>query len=186
MAEITTTVTPAAVRLPLIAPVGEPEIWWTHYPKAEIQFQQRDFLITASGVGDTQRLLIDCALQTSYAYTLVDLSLAIFGNENVDNWGAECNVDLLDNTEVNWSIPIPFIRNTDTPSGPGFYRAFWPPHRLPQKTILSTSTGSLLRLQLSNATTNNAQITGRFYARFLQFDLNQGYRTSIQSPILTR
>lgn len=185
MAIITTTVTVPATRLALIAPLGEPDIWWTPYPRAELVFNSYQTAVTLAGVGDTQALAINCALPVSYAYVLVDLTMFLY-SVNADDWLSGATVQLQDATVPTWAYVIPVETVAKGNDGTFETRTWFPSAGLPQKTILATSAGAGLNLDFYNPTTNGAAATIRFFARFLQYDLNQGFRTSVNTPALIR
>lgn len=191
MANVATPIVPMIRRQPLIAPVGEPEIWWTQYPKAEIIFQTWNESVTLAGVGDTQNITVTCNLPVSYGYTLMEASFFMYG-VNVADWEAGTLAEVYNAStpvagSTDWSIPLAFERTATSKDFSGNEYGTWylrsPP---PTKVVLAINGGAKLEIVLFNAVTNGAACTARFFARFLQYDLNQGFRTSINSPVLTR
>lgn len=188
MAVVSTSFTLDAVRLPLIAPVGEPDIWWSNYPKAELVFVLFGAPVTLATGGDTQNLTITCPLPVSYAYTLADVTMLIHG-ANADDWYEAALLELVDKTPVpTWGLDMQFQSTAIGGLGntPNTSRNYGLQVQPPGKTLLATSPGAGLTMVVTNDVIDGSALQVNFYARFLQFDLNQGFRTSINSPVLTR
>lgn len=186
MGVITTQLLPSFRRLPYIGPVGEPEIWWTQLPKAEVVFQEYDTTVTAGEVGDSQKLTIQCNVPTSYAYVLQELSMVMYGSD-IDDWQAASFVTLSDGTgAAGWSYSPRFEANLAIGNSAGTIRT-WNVQEpgVPKKVMIAVTAGNIF-LEFYNANLDGAAANIRFFCRFLQFDLNQAFRTSINSPILVR
>jgi len=190
MAIITTLFTPEPQRLPLIAPVGEPDIWWSNYPKAEIIFNVNNntsLNIDALVGGDNQKIQIKCLLPPTFAYILTDITMVIFGMD-YDEWDDSCFMFLTSTASSPWTM-FPEFSSTHAVSGsPGInqYKTYSLKVEPPSVTFLGTSAGGGITLNLNNNVVDGAAGGVTFFARFLQYDLNQGYRTSINAPVLTR
>lgn len=186
MGIITTTLSPAAKRLPLIAPIGEPEIWWTPYPKAEIVFNTSGEAVTKGEAADSQQLVINCDLQQSYAYVLMDLNLMLTSATDMADWNNISHTVLRDGVPPIWTQFIPFESNGAGGVATFTWRQFRHVGDITQKVLLAVNPGTRLAITIENPVVDGDAASASFFARFLQFDLNQGYRTSVNTPILVR
>lgn len=190
MVDVITAFVPEPARLPLIAPVGEPEIWWTQHPKAEMIFSVGSETITAPGAGNTAVVTIACALPKSFAYVLRELSMQILATDASD-WPTSGLTTLRDtNVATQIRVPIP-LTSTQVGVSAAFgdaagIRTYFVEAGIPDKTLLAVKGGANLDVNIKNPVEDGAAATLRFYCRFLQYDLNQGYRTSVNAPVLTR
>jgi len=186
MATTLTFIAPPLKRLPLIAPIGEPDIWWTPYPKAEIVYNIQDGAITVAGAGEDQALVISCALPTSFAYVLQDLTMTIKAAGDIDDWRLAALAKLKDATAAAWELDMVFEGSSLMGSAAAQLRTYGLRTEPPQKMLLATGGGATLTITLDNPVIDGEAAEVDFFARFLQFDLNQGFRTSVNTPILTR
>lgn len=186
MATTLTFIAPPVRRLPFIAPVGEPDIWWTPYPKAELVYNIQDGGITVAAAGEDQALVVSCALPDSFAYVLQDLTMTIKAATDIADWRLAALAKLKDATAAIWELDMKFEGGSLMGIPAALLRTYGLTIEPPQKTLLAIAGGATLTITLDNPVIDGEAAEVDFFARFLQFDLNQGFRTSVNTPILTR
>lgn len=193
MAIISTTATPLAERLALIAPVPSQDLWMTQIPRAEIIFRGSPS-ITLAGVGDTQRFQIHCILPTGYAYVYIEgrVSLRESVVGDLANWEDEaCFLIQDDSAGSGWSYPMRMTKEAVGAICQGsitLREAVFEPSSPPLKKVIVAPPGLTPRLffDVSNVSTNDAAMTSFFFFRFLQFDLNQAFFYAVNTPTSVR
>lgn len=186
MAVTQTTLNPTPTRLPLIAPVGEPDIWWSQYPKAEIVFALAGAAVTVAGIGNTQRLVINCVLPSTFAYVLQDLTLNMTSATDIDDWQSATLTNIRDGNPPIWTQWLPF-EGLSTGGHAGITFKTWALTTPPtNKTLLGINPDPRLQVTIDNPVITGEVAVANLFCRFYQYDLNQGYRTAINAPILTR
>lgn len=208
MATIGTTRTPTSRLQPY---VGLPELQRAQSGIARAEVIYKDTTAWgASGAGNDSWLEFDITLDNNYAYVLTDMSCWMFRAASgfaaeataririkPDNTGDETIVHPLvsypgrsdrNNTALGSMTPKEF--NTQHPTSNG-YEMVWTlanpkptyliyPYESPGKT------SSIVDVVFSDPELNNFSKTVYFMAKFLQYDISQGYNWQINSPVIVR
>lgn len=187
MATIDSAPTLAAVRAPFINQFGQPDVWATLVPRSELVFSALGFAITLSGVGDDQRVIINCDLPSGFAYVLMEASLSIDGAE-ADEWDTNAFCSLADSAAdvtAKWKKCLHAPGLLGNSAATSFTRCYVVSAA---SKIILPGPGLTGRLQLRtmNLTTNKAALVGTAYARFLLFDVNQAQFNAIHTPVPVR
>lgn len=190
MALITTTLTPLATQLPFIAPAPSIELWETQVPRGEIVFVEQAAAITIAGVGDDQKLQINCDLPRGFAYVLVGSNMMITGAD-VAQWQNNASFRLRDSNDAasaRWTIHQRYQADSTVMTiGATLNKVYELESKAVSKVILcNLSVPGQLKIQVRNITTDQAAGTVDFFARFFQYDLNQAFRWAVNSPVLVR
>lgn len=187
MADILTTITVPGREFPYINPYGEPVQWQTPIPRSEIVFNVVNSAITLSGSGDTQRVLINCFLPTTYAYVLVSAGFVIEG-ALASQWSDNAYVNIADGTSngtLTWKkyLQAPSLLASAS-VGQGL-RAYRVDPGL-SKIIIPLVDAGKLEMISQDLNLNEAAINCSVFCRFLVFDRNQAQHWSVNTPIPTR
>lgn len=191
MALITTTLNPLATPLPFIAPAPAIDLWNTPIPRGEIVFIESAAAITIAGVGDDQRLTINCNLPVGFGYVMAETNMMLTSSDAAQ-WEAVCGFRLRDENGGNhrWTIHRRFEASATviTIGGSGKNRIYElvqndPPRKM---VICNLAAPGQLTVNVRNLTTNQAAGTLDFFTRFYQYDLNQAFRYAVNTPTLVR
>lgn len=195
MAVILTTVSATPRRYPIIGALGPPTSWGSQTPLAEILFAEGGVAITLAGAGDTQRYLINCDLPTGFAYAFMEGSVQLRETAAGDlaDWDDTAityitpNSDLVSDWVYFGCISKPAVGSYSAGSTVLQEATYTFKHRGLQKVMNPTNDGMpRLVFDVSNVQENKAAMTSFYYFRFLQYDLNQGYMSAVNSPTLIR
>lgn len=163
----------------------------TPIPRAEINFQVNSEAIAVATGGDSQRLLINCALPLSFAYVVQEISIYNLAGVDAGDWEtvASCRIR---NTAISGKT---WAHSFDLWSR-GTYSAS--PTTNTARSYHLSSPGDLNRLVIPGSNANldvgvsNPTVDGTamsidgFLARFLQFDINQAYFYGANTPLPVR
>lgn len=187
MATITTSFTPEGLTFPYIGIGVDPAQFITMIPSAEVMFQITSGAVTLSGVGDDQKINIDCALPRSFAWALVESSL-ILKSVDAGDWDLNCRSWLVDaTTNPVYNTPIEYVSEGLAHDTTLQESLTYTVRNLPTKIIVPHSTlDANFHVQLHNITLNDAAGVMTFSARFLRYDLNQAHYFAVNTPLLTR
>lgn len=161
----------------------------TPVPRAEVNFTFQSGAVTLSGSGDTQSLTISCALPPSFAYIVQEVSITDLAGVDGDNWDnfgiSRIRVDTPDKT---WKHSLDLFsrgsyQSSPTTRGKSYHLAA--PGELNRMLIPLVSANLVILLQ-NPTTQDSAMIVGAFFARFLQFDVNQAYFYGANVPLPVR
>lgn len=184
MALTTTTVNPTLEPFPY-AGMPERQRGQTPIPSREMRCYTRDKSITAGGAGNEQRLVVQLDLPPNYAYVLVDLS-CMLGLAGSINWDAVIQGYLQDGlTTVKSRIPMELFSHGITEyTAAGSERRVWIPEDIPRATLIPSVAGEQVRLHLEtiNSTQNDGAASFTFYARFLEFTIEQAHHWQVNTP----
>lgn len=191
-ATISTTIAPAPIRFPYVNPLGEPAVWQTIIPRAELVFSAIDSSITLSGVGDDQRLFVHVDLPESFAYVFIEGSILIQGLD-VDAW--EANASYRIDSQIGGGLWA-FTENSTSvlaqtnglSASDNFTRTYAIPafKKIIIPGLASDSGVTRATFNVQNLTTNQAVALGTVFFRFLEFDRNQAQNFAINSPVPVR
>jgi len=109
---------------------------------------------------------------------------------DIDDWEDNCGVILRDSVlgGSKWQYQVDGVKQNpayavnSTLDG----ATYIPRSPLVKKLIIPQLSGALMRLVTFNLTIDGGPVTTNYYARFLQFDLNQAYRAIVNTPVPVR
>jgi hypothetical protein len=192
MAIVTTTITPTGVPFPY-AGLSDPLRQFTQGAQSETIFQEVATDIPASGAGDNRRISLICTLPRNFAFAVVDCQIALEGETAAtsNTWPAAFQLKIqnaANETDSTSLIPIELLsggesgtRSTDD------RRRTWTPTKLPGAVVIPAVGDSVaLLLDVINQTANDQAYDLYFYARFLQFTIEQSNHWQVNSPVPVR
>lgn len=158
-------------------------------------FSTVDDTVTAAAAGKDQKLTVDCKLSAGFAYILVDWSACLEdGTDDGDtlDWSDHAALALNENHDTAASSIWVYNMGAEKPaigldaglSTSAEYRPYNP--RFLTKLLIPSSTGAKLQFVIWNLTIDGGAMTFTYFARFLQFDLNQAYRAIVNTPVPVR
>ena len=184
MADDLTTVAPTQRYFPYEGIPIDPAI---PVPLGEVQCVNSNFTIPAPGAGNNQALDINCPLDKGWAYVLLECfaSIAVGGT---NTWEVGLNTIWRDGETTNtmW-IAVPMISEGIIEESGAEVITYYPP--VIPDTVMRPNTpddGAFFKAKAYNATINGGAATGRFYARFLRFGIQQAQHYGINFPIPVR
>lgn len=193
----TTTLAPKAELVPFISPVPSQDLWNSIIPRGEIIFSEIGTAIITGGAGNEQRIVITLNLPAGYAYAFREFSFYL---EDVDDAGDvndwddtgsfAIQSDSTSATASKWvwygQITKPAVAGHSTIILlNGTYQLGYPEESL-SKIIIPAKAGAKASVQLFNVVQDGGAMYSNLYARFLQYDLNQAYRSILQTPVPVR
>lgn len=189
MPTTTTTLTPLAKIIPYIGPAPSQDLWNTVIPRAEIIFSEIATVVTAAAAGEDQLLLVTCTLPEGFGYVLRDFSMRMADTEVGDTADWEDNGDLQlqdgpGNSTSTWIHSMGIEKEVVSASATlsaGIYRLWG---NTLSKVLIPTGGGLVMLTR--NLTIDGGPMFLNYFARFLQFDLNQTYRAILNTPIPVR
>jgi len=190
MTLITTTFTPEATPFPFIGPAPSQELWGTIIPRGEVDYVVSAGAITVAGVGDDQRAQVFCNLPRGFGYVMSECSAMIEGGD-VAQWDNGAIFRLRDDNggDQRWTVFRRFEASSSVISSGGttkskIYELLQP---VPSKVIIcDRPAAGQLAVLFRNITTDQDAGLMNFFARFLQYDLNQAFRWAVNSPFPVR
>lgn len=188
MALITTTFTPDAITQPFTI-FPEPITRFSAMPRAEVHYDIIGGSVTLSGVGDQQAIEVLCFLPVNFAYAIVDLfmDLCIAGTAaNTWDRSARCSFN---NANVGRTISVIFPAQAAEDSNTVNSQCLqWVPSTLP-KIVQAAPPGindPFLHVGIENSELNKGAGTFNFFARFLQYDIEQWHHAEVNDAKLIR
>lgn len=188
MATITTALAPLPTPVAYIGPAPSQELWQTPIPRGEIDFIEQTAAVTISGAGDNQLLQIQCGIPRGFGYVLMDAYMTM-QNIDVDAWSAATRFRILDSAATpTWRVNQRFEAGSVINTGTLFFHRTWQLVAPAWQKVIICDKGDdgQLLVQVMNLTLDQAAGSVDFLARFLQFDLNQAYRWSVNTPFPVR
>ena len=184
MATTTTSLTPAAS---IFQYQGMPDILGerTRIPRAEINFNLDEAVVTVAGAGEDQALIITCVLPPGFAYAMreVHVGLKTANGDDWDNtaWGQMANGAGATRTLF---APIQFASNG---TSRGITRRIWVVSEYVKQVMIPVpGDGPEMGFSVSNTTIDGAAGTVSFFAAFLQFDIEQAHNFAVNNPLPIR
>lgn len=172
-------------------------MWDTIIPRAEVIFSQIGKAITTGGAGNEQRVVITLNLPAGYAYAFREFS---FYMEDVDDagdmndWDDTASLSIQNNaasagaSQWVWfgQITKPAIAGHSTVTLlNGTWQLGYPEESL-SKIIIPAAMGAKASVSIFNVTQDGGAMYSNLYARFMQYELNQAFRSILQTPIPVR
>lgn len=189
MTTISTNFTPTASYFPF-AGKGALTRDRSDVPRAEVRFLENGAAVTLSGAGDDQRISVICDLPINFAYVISELHLKLSSVVNgvTVTWQDVASASFRDGGSPQQRIP--FEGSSTGVSGPTQDQKanrIYQFNNLPL-VIWKMAPGAMGNLQLTchNINEEEPAVTMDFYARFLQFDLEQAIHYAPNVPTLTR
>ncbi len=192
MAEITTSLT--AIARPK-AFTGFPDNMsnLTPIPKREIVFTVTDGAIAAAGALDNQALLVTCLLDVGYAYAFLEQSLSIRLDAAASNTWADDGTGFLTDANgggANRTFLLPFGIHSNAPARSILNsldeQQYKPTFVATQLMRGNGGDQASLKVAVKNGTNNAGAATCMFYARFLQYTIEQANHYAISMAQLVR
>lgn len=188
MATTTTTVSPQPVPFPYS---GMPDVIGekTGIPRGEISFSEPDGSIIVAESAELQRLNIRCCLPIGYAYVLREMHLSLSGADTAD-WslfghGIWQDAETASIRKHVMAFPLfsPGVIPLET-----LTRSNYRSVNIPKQVVLpvSTAEGPILIATLVNPVADGTLMKFLFSARFLQYDIEQSFHYSVNSPAPVR
>lgn len=182
MATITTTFTPTASYFPFAGLGRRPS---TSGPRAEVRFGEKDAEITLSGTGDDQFARVQCMLPVNYSYTLSEIHIRLFTALNEVDLTWEPTAIAILGGEFN--IPMEGVSVNQIPGLQGKRGYMVYTFKDLPKTVWKPQAGlAIMNVDMYNVNLEEPAVKLDFYARFLQFDINQAIDYEVNTPSLVR
>lgn len=186
MALVTTTLTPPPS---IFSYSGMSDVVgvMTDVPRAEVHFTLDSGDVTLSGVGDTQRLIINCVTPQGYAYVMREVHFAMFADD-IDDWGAIAWLGFQDGESAgtrSFRSPMEMFSDGTMVRGGGLTAArIWTPKAIVKQVVIPNDPkeGCLLEVFVNNNVTNGDAAIAFFSARLLQFDIEQANNFAVNNP----
>jgi len=162
-------------------------------PRSEFVFASQD-IIPDPGVGETQSVVYELQLPFGFAYVCVEVTMRITDNGapgEAKLWGLASSLQLRDGTSSgnsSYSVDSVGLRysgqsgDEDSVRGSVFYQF----DNLPKVVVIARDPNGLCTVVADTVETNQAAVTTRIFARFLQYDVRQAHHYQVNTPTLTR
>lgn len=159
-------------------------------PQSEVRFEGVAESVTAGGVGNEQRLLIQANLPRNFAHALVDASIILKGADAGSlNFGASA-VGFFQNAAsptIQYAMELTSTNVAVTGSAINERRVYTP--KAYPTVVMKPNTGAdnnTANFQIFNATQNDVAIEVSFFFRFLQFTINQADQVGVNAMLPVR
>lgn len=162
----------------------------TEIPMREVRcISPRVNTIPTTGVGDNQQLDVDIILDRNYAYVLSDLFLRISADTgDTNNWGAVVNASWRDAfTGAMVFIPMEMVSEGIAIVRDKQHRVY-SITRNPQIVMIPNRADANPYLEIGayNSTSNDVEYTTGFFARFMQYGIEQAHHYAVSTPTPVR
>lgn len=193
MAIVTTNVVPTVEVFPLTG-FSEPRAEKTGLARGLAIVRAKDAAIALTGVGDNQEVNLSFSLPRNFSYALTHMALGVTATTALTyNFALAVSgvlFDATDSTVRMTDIPIgmdcPTVAISES-GGTAVESATYKPTNLFSGVLRAIDQQTVFFfLTLFNKTTNDGAYTIDFYAEFLQYDINQSYHVTVNSPIPVR
>ena len=192
MAVITTTAI-AAVTYQPYAGIPDIDAAFTSIPRGHIDVSVESFAIALVGAGDTQLLRLSVDLPRNFAYSLVNVATSI-RNNTLLTVKFEDNATLkLENASgaartIVYDVPMTALGVATAGPTPLGLKIWGPTAPVPNLVLKPATSVSQVRMsyQVNNGTDNDVAHQFNFYAKFLQFDIEQTLHYAPNAPIPVR
>lgn len=190
MAETVTVFSPLPMSFPFLG-LDQLGIDRSNVPRAEIVYTGLNQVITAGGVGNTQRVAIACAFPRNFSYGLAEVHVSInVATGQTMSWNLNGVCIVVDASTADGrtlSIPLPMLANGIADAG-----------NKPQvlynldadlKTVVvpqPNTTGAQLSFGSDNPVENAPEATMNFFIRLYQYDIEQAHHYAVNTPTLVR
>ena len=183
MATVTTTVQPVLTRFPFVG-LPEPAQRKSVIPTAELVFDlDPTEIVNAPGAGNDRSIIFECNLPNNFSYVLVEAVIRIFSSTNgvTPAWETISFFSATDQGKadrISGCTAGCVFEATQDGRGQQIYEFLGP------KYVFGAN--SSIDFYCADTNLNGPQDRFKFFARFLQYDLNQKYHHEVNTPVLTR
>lgn len=157
-------------------------------PRAEVNFIVTGGAITISGVGDSQIVRFICQLPLSFAYVVQEVSVFQLYGDDIAQWQNITSCRIRNNQSgKTWAHSLDLFSRGQYNKDALLSKSYQlnAPGELNRLIIPGTSAD--LTVEIANPTTDQSVMAvDSFFARFLQFDVNQAYFYGANTPIPVR
>lgn len=184
---VTVVVTTHTVAIKYFPIIGTGDSWQSPVPRANAMFSSGNQTLPVATSGDTQVLRFLCPLPKGFAYVLRTVTVLL--------WGADISEWKTANYAVFGHNILPFTDLFDLPMDGGNEQNVGivaNPGRLfscrdvPEKTVIALDDDYCIQVDNMNTTIDGSAMSCRLVAELLQFDIQQAYSYSINTPISVR
>lgn len=170
---------------------GDMQKMQTGIPRSEVNFLMTSGFIAASAVGDNQRFIINCDLPSSYAYVLQEVSLSNLVGVDGANWDPNTitTIRTINIDQSEWRHSLDFFSRGDTWDGiaGSVSKSYHMSFINPLKRLIIPGQSATLQIHVTNETEEqSSMLIAGFFARFLEFDVNQAHFYAANTPDPTR
>ncbi len=192
MAVVTTTITPALRYFPYS---GLPDSYKERspFPRGELTFVADTEAIALTGAGDNQNLRIRCTLPQGFAYVLADLAFDVFAAVagDANNFPVNATAFIVDSSvagqDRTYRTDFSMISESSSLTPGNLIKTYRPVNQGGKVIRCAPGQTGEMRLDAFNLTANDGAYTlHTFFARFLQYDIEQAHHYQVNSPVPTR
>lgn len=194
MATEQTLVAPEAMVFPWQG-LNDPSREISVVPRSEVRFQVTDGVITASGVGDDQELIVQMTLPVNFSYAVSEVFMRILPNsaDATNNFSDVAEMVVADSgpsatREIGTFMPSAQALTSAPIQNVGGIRCYsWPV--LPKVIFKPQSSAGVpifSQIRVTNDTDNDGTYNFDLFARFYTFDVDQSLHYAVNTPVLER